>query len=218
MNNTTENSCALTIRDCGLIGYQKALDLQKDIVAKRREDQIKDTVLMLEHPAVITLGARDSANILTKNKDEIIADGIEIFETRRGGGTTAHNPGQLVIYPIVNIHRRNLGINEYVRMLEAIGIEILQAFDVDASTRKGYPGLWVKSRKIASIGVRVSKGVTYHGMAINIANDLGIFDNMVPCGLNDVEMTSILKETGKQIPMEQVKKHTIDIIRDFLQK
>jgi lipoic acid synthetase len=198
-------TCDLNIHDCGLADYQEVLQLQHDLREKRLQGQIPDTVLIAEHPPVITLGARQSANKLLANRTELVQKGIDVVDIRRGGGTTAHNPGQIVIYPILNLQDMGLGITEYIRELEAMGTELLEELGVRVERRKGLPGLWVGDKKIASIGVRVSKFVTYHGMAINIQNDLTIFDFLVPCGLEDVEMTSVLKETGKQRSMQEVK-------------
>ena len=196
----------LCIRDCGLADYRGVLDLQGQLQEQRRAGVIGDTVLIVEHPAVITLGARKTANKLLVNAAELAQRGIDVVEIRRGGGATAHNPGQLVFYPIVHLQELRLGVTEYIRTLEAIGIELLGGLGVDSARRKGFPGLWVGERKIASIGVRISRFVTCHGMAINIQNDLGIFDFMVPCGLDGVIMTSALKETGRTHDMEQIKK------------
>jgi lipoate-protein ligase B len=138
-------------------------------------------------------------------------------EVRRGGGTTAHNPGQLVFYPILNLLTTGHGINEYIRELEAIGAELLEQLGVQSTRRKGAPGLWVGKKKIASIGVRVSKFITFHGMAINIQNDLSIFDYIVPCGLDNVEMTSVLNETGEEHPMNQIKQMLSEIIKEHFQ-
>lgn len=199
-------NCALLIRDCGLSNYREILKLQLQLREKRYQDKMPNTVLLVEHPAVITLGARRSANKLLKSCQELTRKKIDIVTIRRGGGTTAHNPGQLVFYPIMNLRQLRLGISEYVRELEAIGIELLAQLAVHAARRKGLPGIWVGKRKIASVGVRVSKSVTYHGMAVNIHNDLSIFEYMIPCGLDGVEMTSVLKETTRQYHMSEVKK------------
>ena len=196
----------LRIVDCGLAGYRDVLDLQLGLHEQRRGGEIPNTVLIVEHEPVITLGARQSANILLADTETLAQKGINVINTRRGGGVTAHNPGQLVFYPVLDLHQLQLGISEYVRKLEAIGSELLAQLGVDAHRRKGLPGLWVGDRKIASIGVRVSKFTTYHGMAINIQNDLGIFDLFVPCGLQSVEMTSALRETGRSYNMNSVKK------------
>jgi len=200
-----EKSGSLSIRDCGVSEYRAVHKLQHELHEKRRRGEIGDTILIAEHRSVITLGARERANQLLTDIDTLVKKHIDVVETRRGGGTTAHNPGQLVFYPILNLDELGFGINEYIRELETTGVEMLKLFGVSAQRRKGFPGLWVGDRKIASIGVRASKGVTSHGMAINIYNDLSIFEFIVPCGLDDVEMTSVLRETGEELSMEKVK-------------
>ena len=200
----TENSL-LHIIDCGLADYRDVLQQQHQLCKERQQGKIPNTVLITEHPPVITLGARQSANKLLASRSDLAQQNIDVVDIRRGGGTTAHNPGQLVFYPILYLPDLGLGISEYIRKLEAIGIELLEQLNVKTQRRKGFPGLWVNDRKIASIGVRVSKFVTYHGMAININNDLSIFDYLIPCGLENVKMTSVLNETGKKHPMNEVK-------------
>jgi len=207
---------SLCIRDCGVAEYRGVLELQGQLQERRRAGEIGDTVLIVEHPAVITLGARKTANRLLVNAGELARRGIDVVEIRRGGGATAHNPGQLVFYPIVHLQELRLGVNEYVRMLEAIGIELLAGLGVESGRRKGFPGLWVGERKIASIGVRVSRFVTCHGMAINIQNDLRIFNFMVPCGLDGVVMTSAHKETGRTYDMGQIKKQLAALLHRHL--
>jgi len=204
----------MQIRDCGLADYHKILQLQQLLHEKRRQNEIPNTVLIVEHPAVITLGARQSSNKLLVNREDLAKKHIDVVDVRRGGGTTAHNPGQLVFYPILNLQKTGLAINEYLRELEAIGAELLEQLNVHCTRRKGAPGLWVGERKIASIGVRVSRYITYHGMAINIQNDLSIFDFIVPCGLDNVEMTSVLKETGKRHSMNQIKQKLAELLRE----
>jgi len=206
----------LHIYDCGLADYKQVLEQQYQLRDKRRNGKIPDTVLIAEHPAVITLGARQSANKLLASRSDLAQRQIDIVDIRRGGGATAHNPGQLAFYPILDLADFGLGISEYIRELEAIGAELLEQLGVRNKRREGFPGLWVGDKKIASIGVRVSKSVTYHGMAINIQNDLSIFDYIEPCGLDGMEMTSVLKETGKQHPMNEVKKKLSQLlIRHF---
>lgn len=206
----------MQIRDCGLGEYRQILQLQHELIEKRRRNEIPNTVLIVEHPAVITLGARQSLNKLLICRDELEKKQIDLVQIRRGGGTTAHNPGQLVFYPIMHLQHLKLGISEYIRRLETIGIELLQSIALEATRRKGFPGLWVGERKIASIGVRVSKFVTYHGMAINIRNDLRIFDYIEPCGLDGIDMTSVLKETGNHHDMGNIKEQLSQLlIRHF---
>jgi len=164
---------SLHICDYGLADYRGVLQLQQQLREKRRNDKIPNTVLIVEHPSVITLGARQSANKLRAGREDLAQQHIDVVNVRRGGGTTAHNPGQLVFYPILDLQDLGLGISEYIRKLEAIGIELLGQVGVKADRRQGLPGLWVlhenskfeirnsKFRKIASIGVRVSKFITY---------------------------------------------------------
>lgn len=206
----------LRICDCGVKPYAQVLQLQHRLRDQRKLEEIPNTIIIVEHLPVITLGARQSANKMVADREDLAAGDIEVIQVRRGGGITAHNPGQLVFYPVMNLQQLGLGINEYIRELESIGIELLGQLGVNSRREKGFPGLWAGGGKIASIGVRVSKFVTYHGMAINICNDLGIFDNMVPCGLDGVEITSVYKETGIEQSMEKVKKLLCDgLIRHF---
>ena len=207
-----DKNCLLQIRDCGLADYREILQLQQLLREKRQQYEMPNTVLIVEHPAVITLGARQNSNKLLINREDLVQKHIDVVDVRRGGGTTAHNPGQLVFYPILNLQKTGLGINEYIRELEAIGAELLKQIDVHSTRRKGSPGLWVGERKIASVGVRVSRSITYHGMAINIQNDLSIFDFIVPCGLDNVEMTSVLKETGKHHSMNKIKQKLAELL------
>ncbi len=209
----------LRIIDCGLADYKQILDLQTKLGEQRRAAQIPDTILVVEHNPVITLGARKTSNMLCASKEEIEKKAIGIFEIRRGGGTTAHNPGQIVFYPILNLFELKLSIAEYVSRLQQTGISLLEYTGVRSEIKKGFPGLWVGEKKIASIGVRVSRGITSHGMAININNDLSIFDLFIPCGLNGVKMTSAKKETGEIYPMNELKQrlHFL-LIENFLRE
>ena len=163
----------LHIIDCGLANYREVLQLQHQLREKRRRGEIPDTVLIVEHRPVITLGARQSANKLLADRNDLTQKNIDVVDIRRGGGTTAHNPGQLIFYPILHLQQFNLGISEYIRELESTSAELLKQLEVHAESQKDFPGLWVGVKKIASIGVRVSKFVTYHGMAINIQNEIG---------------------------------------------
>jgi lipoate-protein ligase B len=206
--------CPLQIRDCGLADYRQTLQLQHLLRKKRQQGEIPNTVLIVEHPAVITLGARQSRNRLLVSREDLAQKHIDVVDIRRGGGTTAHNAGQLVFYPILHLQQLGFGISEYIRELEAIGAELLKQLGVLSTRPKGSPGLWVGTRKIASVGVRVSRFTTYHGMAINIRNDLSIFDSIIPCGLDNVEMTSVLRETGKRHSMSRIKENLADLLTE----
>ncbi|MGD0571578.1 MAG: lipoyl synthase [Sedimentisphaerales bacterium] len=211
-NKKTENDSS-RIRDCGVDDFRRTLELQHKLVEQRRQNEIGDTILLVEHQPVITLGARQSANKLLVERDKLTAKGIDVVDIRRGGGATAHNPGQIVFYPILNLQELRLDINQYIRTLEQIGIELLEQLGVKSERQKGFPGLWANGKKIASIGVRVSRQITHHGMAINIQNDLGIFDAIVPCGLENVKMTSVLNETGKEYSMQEVKDNLSQLLK-----
>jgi lipoate-protein ligase B len=222
----------IEIIDCGTMDYQSALEMQENAFQNLLAGSGKDTIFIVEHPPTITLGARQSANKLLKAPDAIKRAGIEIFQIRRGGGATAHNPGQIVIYPIINLKKNNLSVSDFIRLLEKIGTEFLAALGVNCSVKKGLPGLWVSAqsrvlndalrptqpkrasqpppfnatdKKIASIGVQIKKWLTFHGMAVNINNDLDIFDLIVPCGLDNIQMTSAAKELGKKIDINSAK-------------
>jgi len=205
----------LMIYDCGITEYRPMLDLQLELVEKRISDIIENTVLILEHYPTVTLGANKAKNILLQTKDNLAGENIDIVDIRRGGGATAHNPGQLVVYPIVSLKSLGLGISEYVRQLEGIGMELLKTLSIHAERSKGQPGLWIGQEKIASLGVKVKRHITYHGMAINLSNDLCIFNNIVPCGIENVRMTSAELQTGKEIDIEAAKQALADIIMHF---
>jgi lipoate-protein ligase B len=219
MSNQTENPAkTLDIIDLEIIDYQQTLDLQLDYVEKRRQNQIPDTIFLLEHKPVITLGARKTNNKLLTTPEILEQKNIDLVEIRRGGGSTAHNPGQLVIYPILNLRLRNMGPNEYVRTLETIGIELLAQFSINAQRKKGFPGLWCDNDKIASIGVRISRQISRHGIAINFNNDLTIFDHMIPCGIENIKMTSVKEITKKQTPMKNVKTAAEIILKKYFEQ
>jgi lipoate-protein ligase B len=197
-SGTTAGACPnVRVRDCGRLGYNEALVMQASLAESRAAGNVPDTILILEHDPVITLGTNKASNMLRKRPDIIEAAGVRIVESGRGGGATAHNPGQLVCYPVLGLRSRGLGPSEYIRALESAGIDFLRLLGVTAGQRKGLPGLWAGGEKIASVGVRITRGVSLHGMALNICNDLGIFDLIVPCGLSDVRMTSVMKVTGR---------------------
>lgn len=206
MKTTERNIDNLTIRDCGLIGYAECLSLQLELLADRQADKIANTILVVQHRPVITLGARKSENKLLADEETLKAKAIEVVTVGRGGGTTAHNPGQLVIYPIVKLKTLKLDVPEFVRRVEQLGLELLDSLGIIAHRQKGLPGLWVGKEKIASVGIQIKKWVTMHGIAINICNDLGIFEYIVPCGLNDVKMTSAARQTGRQYCMKELNK------------
>jgi lipoate-protein ligase B len=182
----------------GVVDYRDALGLQERLRAARQEDEIPDVLLTLEHPPVYTRGRRSVAGELPMGEEWYAARGIDVVETDRGGLVTYHGPGQLVGYPIVRVD----DVVAYVRTLENALVRALVDEGVVGARsrpREGhrYTGVWVEDRKIASIGVHLSRGVSTHGFAVNVENDLEPFSWIVPCGLDGVQMTSLLRETGR---------------------
>jgi lipoyl(octanoyl) transferase len=181
----------------GTTEYREALDLQERIRAARQRDELPDVLLTLEHWPVYTRGRRSTPGELPMGEEWYLLQGIEIVETDRGGKVTYHGPGQLVGYPIIRVD----DVVEYVRTLEQALVAALAEEGIAARARAAegpdFTGAWVEDRKIASIGVHVARGVTTHGFAVNVENDLQPFGWIVPCGLDGVRMTSIIKETHR---------------------
>jgi lipoyl(octanoyl) transferase len=181
--------------------YGEAYALQKRLVDERAAGAIADQLLLLEHPAVLTLGRRsDPAHIRASDAD-LAARGIGVMRVERGGEVTYHGPGQLVAYPIVRLHERGLLLRPFVRALEVALIATCAAHGVAAGRRDGHPGCWCDAdrpfpRKIGALGLRVERGVSYHGIALNVTVDLGDFDLIDACGMPGVESTSIAHERG----------------------
>ena len=191
----TSNGAAEELWVCDLpaIDYRDALALQERVRAARQRDRIADTLLLLEHPPVYTRGRRSDAGELPMGEAWYRSQGIDVVNTDRGGKLTYHGPGQLVGYPIMRIE----DVVAYLRTMEDAIVAALAEEGIAAGPREGLTGVWVEDRKIGSIGVHVSRGVTTHGFAINVDNDLQPFEWVVPCGLEGVRMTSVTKETGK---------------------
>ncbi len=203
--------------DCGLIDYHKALELQTDLQRLRIADLIPDTILLLEHPPVLTLGIRKDKNRLLIEKSILEAQGVQIVQIQRGGGVTAHNPGQLVVYPIIKIPARRIRVVPYIRFLESLCITLADHFGIEAHRRNRLPGVWVGELKLASVGVQIIKGVTLHGIAMNITNDLDLFKSIIPCGLEGVEMTSMSSLSKEDMNnMQSNKEFVVDQCIRFL--
>jgi len=187
----------------GEVAYREALDLQLSFLDRRAGRRIPDTLLLLTHPHVYTLGrAGDEANLLV-SKETLASEGISVERVGRGGDITYHGPGQLVGYPIVRMDKPD--VHKFVRSIESALMDSVREFGVDARRIQGLTGVWAGERKIASIGVGIRKWVTYHGFALNVTTDLSRFKRINLCGLKGREATSIAKETGSTPPMEAVR-------------
>ena len=193
----------------GLTRYQHAWQLQQRIA-----DAVRDggtpALILLEHPPVYTLGVRGKTEHLLLSEEAYLSRGAEVHRTDRGGDVTFHGPGQLVAYPILNLRAYGQGPVWYVRTLEALIIDVLSRFGIVASRSEGRPGAWVGDEKIAAIGVRVSRGVTTHGFALNVNTDLSCFQHIVPCGLATAGVASMQALTGETFPMRDVEAEVID--------
>lgn len=187
----------------GEVGYREALALQLSYLDRRATRRIRDTLLLLTHPHVYTLGrAGDETNLLV-SKETLASEGISVERVGRGGDITYHGPGQLVGYPIVLMERPD--VHKFVRSIEAALIDAVRAFGVESRRIEGLTGVWAGERKIASIGVGIRKWVTYHGFALNVTTDLSWFRRIHLCGLKGREATSIAEETGNAPTMEAVR-------------
>lgn len=189
----------------GRADYREVWALQKELAGARADDRIPDRLLLVEHPAVLTLGRRADETHVLAAPDELASRGIDVIRVERGGEVTYHGPGQLVAYPIVALSRRGLLLRPFVRALEGAMVDTCAAFGVLAARREGHPGCWIDPegiapRKIGALGIRIERGVSYHGIALNIAPDLADFDLIDACGMPDVVSTSIAREL--EMPLE----------------
>jgi len=182
--------------ELGTIEYRAGQALQERLRTARQRDELSDLLLLLEHPPVYTRGRRTEAGELPMGESWYLSQGIDVVQADRGGRATYHGPGQLVGYPIMRID----DVVGYLRTMERALIAALRDAGIEAACREGLTGVWVRDRKVGSIGVHVSRGVTTHGFAINVENDLQPFEWIVPCGLEGVRMTSVAHERGDRAP------------------
>ncbi|MGE5445698.1 MAG: lipoyl(octanoyl) transferase LipB [Ignavibacteriales bacterium] len=198
----------------GMVDYQEALNLQLSLIEKRRNEEMEDVLLLLEHPPTFTMGRSGKTEHLLKSQEELRRNGIHFEIISRGGDITYHGPGQLVGYPILDLDNFNRDVNQYLRNIEEVIIRALCDFEIKAERIKGFTGVWVgeDGEKIASIGVGIKNWITYHGFALNVNTDLSYFDMMIPCGIQGVKMTSMKKFLGmsENIEMEDVETSIID--------
>jgi len=197
----------LEVRRMGLIGYQEALELQRELVEERRANRIPDLLLLLQHPPVITLGVRSEtarANVVATS-ERLAELGIEVHETGRGGDVTYHGPGQIVGYPILDLRPDRCDVHKYVRDLEEVMIRTCADYGIAAGRIAGLTGTWVGAEKIGAIGIRISRWITSHGFAFNVRTDLDHFKLIVPCGISDRGVTSLERLTGRTIELDAVE-------------
>jgi lipoyl(octanoyl) transferase len=207
----------IEVRRLGRVSYAEGLAIQKQLVEQRRAGEIGDQLLLLEHPPVITLGvkSRNDRSHVVATSDALKAEGVEVFDTGRGGDVTYHGPGQVVGYPILDLKPDRCDVHRYVRDIEEVMIRTAAAFGVVASRVPGLTGAWVGDEKLAAIGVRIARWVTSHGFAFNVNTSLKHFDFIVPCGITDRGVTSLEKLLGHAVPMHEVEDATETAFREI---
>jgi lipoate-protein ligase B len=192
----------------GLISYRRGLAIQNRVADERARDLRPDTLLLLEHPPTITLGHRATDADVLWDAERLGRSGIAVERVRRGGGATLHLPGQLIGYPIVRLAHGGRAVRAFVSGLEALLLDVARSFGALADRRRGYPGVWVNERKLASIGIQVHRGISRHGFALNVDVDVLPFRSIVPCGMPGLEMTDLSREAGTVVRVAEV----IDVV------
>lgn len=202
---------ALEVRRLGLVPYADGLELQRALVEERRANRIPDTLLLLQHPHVVTIGVKkDGRSHIVATPEQLSARGVEVFETGRGGDVTYHGPGQIVGYPILDLNPDRRDVHTYVRDLEEVMIRVCADYGVSAGRIKGMSGAWIGGAKIGAIGVRISRWITSHGFAFNVTTDVDFFNLIVPCGIADRGVTSLARETGRVPGLSEVEDRFVE--------
>jgi len=189
-----------TVYQLGLIGYSQAYHLQRELLFQRVNDEITDTLLLLEHPPTITIGKSGKLENVLASQARLAREGVSLFFVDRGGDVTYHGPGQLVAYPIIDLRQRGRDAHKYVRDLEEVIIRTLNDFGIKACRDRNHAGVWVRGKEVAAIGLRISRWVSMHGFALNVNMDLEQFSLINPCGFSDRKATSISNLLSQDIP------------------
>lgn len=204
--------------DLGLCEYQQAWDLQKRMHALCVAGRLRGVVLMVQHPSVLTLGKNADASFIKSSQAALRQQQVTVISIDRGGEVTAHNPGQLVVYPILPLREFRLTPKKFVALLEELVIQVLRSYGVKGGRDEINPGVWVGRDKICAIGVRIQARVSLHGFAFNISNDLNLFNNIVPCGIVDRGVTSLSHLLGRMISCGEVVPYVVDFFKNNLDK
>ena len=199
------------IQDLKRKNYKDTLEIQERLRKQVLINSYKESLILVEHDHVYTLGKN-------ANSSNILNEVCEVIKTERGGDVTYHGPGQLVAYPIIDLKKRQIGVKTYVQQIEQLISKTLEEYGLSTHVPRQETGVWVNDRKIASIGIHISKGVTMHGLAINVNTNLSYFDNIISCGIDGVKMTSLYKELGKKIPMNDIKKQLVNNFKQIFNK
>ena len=184
--------------------------MQEALLEARAVGRVPDTLLLLEHEPVITLGRGAKLEHVLASREALSAQGVELFETGRGGDVTYHGPGQLVGYPIIDLNPDRRDVRKYVAGLEQVMIRVAESYGLRAGRIQGLNGAWIEDRKLGAVGVRIRRWVTMHGFALNVTTALAAFDLIVPCGIPDKRVTSLARELGRDVPLAEVEQRAID--------
>ena len=203
----------LQVQDLGVSSYKNTWELQKKLQIKRIENKIEDTLLLVEHEPVYTFGKNADENHLLQNYPE----DVKLFHIERGGDITFHGPGQLVGYPIIDLHNYKMSISWYMRSLEEVIIRSLDRFGISADRKDGLTGVWVGDEKIAALGVRISRWVTMHGFALNVNTNLSYYDSIIPCGIFNYGINSMKNILREKQDMSEVKKVLVSVFPNIFQ-
>ena len=198
------------VRDLGLCAYDEVWNLQKEIQALRIAGESEDTLLLVEHEPVYTLGKNADKNHLLQH----YPDNVQIFQIERGGDITFHGPGQLVGYPILDLHNYKKSVSWYMRSLEQVIINTLQKYGIKGEQKEDLTGVWIKDKKIAAFGVRISRWVTMHGFALNVNTDMQYYEGIIPCGILEYGVTSMEKLLNHEVNMKDVKNTLISSFKN----
>jgi lipoyl(octanoyl) transferase len=204
----------LTYCDLGFIDYKETWDLQQEIHSKRVLGEVEDFLFLLEHPNTYTLGKTANKENLVGSEDYLTQNKISVYEIDRGGDITYHGPGQIVGYPIIDLNNWFKDTHKYLRALEEVIIKTCSDYGLECGRNEKHTGVWIGDRKIAAIGIKVSRWVTMHGFAFNVNTDLNLFNGIIPCGIQDKAVTSLKQELNREINIQEVKEK---LLKNFTQ-
>ena len=206
-----KESQKIIIQDLGFKKYKSVLSLQKKLQKQRIAGNTQDTLILVEHEPVYTLGKNANKHHLLQSRDK----SVEVHKIERGGDVTFHGPGQLVGYPILDLRNYKKSVSWYMRTLEELTIKVLKEFDIKGSRIKGLTGVWVGNKKIAAQGVRISRWVTMHGFSINVCPQLSYYDGIIPCGIFDYDVTSMEECLNKKLSVKKIKNSVAEIFLEL---
>jgi lipoate-protein ligase B len=212
-----EQAPRLQVIRFGLVDYEKAYSFQKDLLERRIRGEVPDTLILLEHEPVFTVGRSGSAENILLTDEERIVEGIDLREVDRGGDVTYHGPGQVVAYPVFDLNGYGRDVHRFIRSLEEVIIRVLDSYDLSARRIAGFTGVWVGEKKIASIGIGVRKWVSFHGLSLNVAPEMRHFSFINPCGLDSGRMTSMKELLERDVSVTEVQEKVIEKFKEVFE-